>query len=46
MAGLKDAFDPEQRFNPNKVLPTGYMCGEVKELHLKAMEQHHGIVPV
>jgi glycolate oxidase len=46
MAGLKQAFDPEVRFNPNKVLPTGYMCGEVRELHLKAMEQNHGIVPV
>ena len=46
MAGLKQSFDPEQRFNPNKVLPTGYMCGEVKQLNLKAMEQHHGIVPV
>jgi glycolate oxidase len=46
MAGLKHAFDPDQRFNPNKVLPTGYTCGEVRELHLKAMEQQHGIVPV
>lgn len=46
MAGLKQSFDPEQRFNPNKVIPTGYMCGEVKELHMKAMEQQHGIVAV
>jgi glycolate oxidase len=46
MAGLKQSFDPANRFNPNKVLPTGYMCGEVKALHLKAMEQQHGIVPV
>ncbi len=46
MAGLKQAFDPSNRFNPNKVLPSGYMCGEVKELHLKVMEQQHGIVPV
>lgn len=46
MAGLKTAFDPEQAFNPGKVIPTGYMCGEVKELHIKAMEQKHGIMPV
>jgi len=46
MAGLKQAFDPEQRFNPNKVIPTGYMCGEVKQLHIQAMQQQHGIVPV
>ncbi|MEJ7900605.1 MAG: FAD-linked oxidase C-terminal domain-containing protein, partial [Thermomicrobiales bacterium] len=46
MAGLKEAFDPDQRFNPGKVIPTGYMCGEVKQLHLQAMQQEHGIVPV
>jgi len=46
MAGLKEAFDPDQRFNPGKVIPTGYMCGEVKQLHLQAMQQKHGIVPV
>jgi glycolate oxidase len=46
MAGLKHAFDPDQRFNPNKMIPTGYMCGEVKQLHLQAMQQQHGIVPV
>jgi glycolate oxidase len=46
MAELKRAFDPEQRFNPNKVIPTGYMCGEVKQLHIQAMRQQHGIVPV
>jgi len=46
MAGLKQAFDPDQRFNPEKVIPTGYMCGEVKQLHLQAMQQQHGIVPV
>jgi glycolate oxidase len=46
MAGLKQAFDPEDRFNPGKVLPKGYMCGEVRDLHMKAMAQKHGIVPV
>lgn len=46
MAGLKQAFDPDDTFNPNKVIPTGYMCGEVRELHMKAMEQQHGIVAI
>ena len=46
MAGLKQAFDPDDRFNPNKVIPTGYMCGEIRELHMKAMEQQHGIVAI
>jgi glycolate oxidase len=46
MAGLKQAFDPEDRFNPGKVLPKGYMCGEVRDLHMKAMAEKHGIVPV
>ena len=46
MAGLKQAFDPEATFNPGKVFPRGYMCGEVRSLHIQAMEQRHGIVPV
>lgn len=46
MAGLKDAFDPERSLNPEKVFPKGYMCGEVRSLHIQAMEQQHGIVPV
>jgi glycolate oxidase len=46
MAGLKQAFDPDQRFNPQKVLPLGTMCGEVRDLHMKAMAQKHGIVPM
>ena len=46
MAGLKRAFDPEQRFNPQKVLPIGTMCGEVRDLHMQAMAQKHGIVPM
>lgn len=46
MAGLKQAFDPDQRLNPEKVLPKGYMCGEVRSLHIEAMQQRHGIVPV
>jgi glycolate oxidase len=46
MAGLKRAFDPDQRFNPQKVLPLGTMCGEVRDLHMQAMAQKHGIVPM
>ena len=32
MAGLKLSFDPLQRFNPDKVFPTGFSCGEVAAL--------------
>lgn len=46
MAGLKRAFDPSDRFNPGKVLPEGTMCGEVRDLHMQAMAQKHGIVPM
>ena len=46
MAGLKRAFDPGQRFNPQKVLPMGTMCGEVRDLHMQAVAQKHGIVPM
>lgn len=46
MAGLKHAFDPEARFNPQKVLPKGTMCGEVRDLHMQRMAQKHGIVPM
>jgi glycolate oxidase len=46
MAGLKRAFDPENRFNPEKVLPKGYVCSDIKALHMQAMADKHGIVPV
>ncbi|HLU34368.1 MAG TPA: FAD-linked oxidase C-terminal domain-containing protein [Thermomicrobiales bacterium] len=46
MAGLKRAFDPDERFNPQKVLPKGTMCGEVRDLHMQRMAQKHGIVPM
>lgn len=32
MAGLKLSFDPAQTFNPEKVFPTGFACGEVASL--------------
>jgi glycolate oxidase len=44
MAGLKRSFDPDDAFNPGKVLPEGVMCGEVKDLHMQRMAQKHGIV--
>lgn len=46
MAGIKNAFDPRDLLNPEKVLPKGYMCGEVRALHNKAMAQKHGIHPM
>jgi glycolate oxidase len=46
MAGLKCAFDPDDHFNPAKVLPVGTMCGEVRDLHMQRMAQKHGIVPM
>jgi glycolate oxidase len=30
MARVRDVLDPARRFNPNKIFPTGAMCGEVK----------------
>ena len=46
MAGLKNAFDPASRFNPGKVFPKGYMCGEVRALRAQAMAQKYGIHPI
>jgi glycolate oxidase len=43
MAGLKNSFDPVGRFNPEKVFPKGYMCGEVRALRMQAMAQKLGI---
>lgn len=44
MAGLKRSFDPDDAFNPGKVLPKGTLCGEVKDLHMQRMAQKYGIV--
>jgi glycolate oxidase len=43
MAGLKNSFDPVGRFNPEKVFPKGYMCGEVRALRMQMMAQKLGI---
>jgi glycolate oxidase len=29
MARVRDVFDPERRFNPDKIFPAGAVCGEV-----------------
>lgn len=46
MAGVKDAFDPRSLFNPEKLFPKGYMCGEVRALRAQALAQKHGIYPL
>jgi glycolate oxidase len=43
MAGLKNAFDPRGLFNPEKMFPKGYMCGEVRALKMQMMAQKLGI---
>ncbi len=46
MAGLKNSFDPRGCFNPEKMFPTGYRCGEVRALERKLMDQRLGIYAV
>jgi glycolate oxidase len=43
MAGLKRSFDPRELFNPEKVLPTGFRCGEVAALRQQAIAQRLGL---
>jgi glycolate oxidase len=43
MAGLRNSFDPANYFNPEKMFPKGYMCGEVRALRAQAMAQKYGI---
>jgi len=43
MAGIKNAFDPRSLFNPEKMFPRGYVCGEVRALRAQAIAQRHGI---
>ena len=46
MAGVKQTFDPAAMFNPGKVFPKGYVCGEVRALRMQEMAQKHGIYPL
>ncbi|CAN5700123.1 FAD-linked oxidase C-terminal domain-containing protein [soil metagenome] len=46
MAGIKNAFDPKAMFNPEKLFPSGYMCGEVRALRNQAIAQKYGIYPI
>jgi glycolate oxidase len=46
MAGIKQAFDPKSLFNPEKLFPKGYMCGEVRALRNQAIAQKYGIYPL
>ena len=46
MAGVKNSFDPRGCFNPEKLFPKGYMCGEVRALRMQAMAQKLGIYAV
>ncbi len=43
MAGLKMSFDPLELFNPEKVFPTGFSCGEVASLKQQAVAARLGI---
>ncbi len=43
MAGLKMSFDPMQLFNPEKVFPSGFSCGEVTSLKSQARAASLGI---
>ncbi|HEX7103866.1 MAG TPA: FAD-linked oxidase C-terminal domain-containing protein, partial [Nitrolancea sp.] len=43
MAGLKLSFDPLQLFNPEKVFPSGFSCGEVSALRQQALAARLGI---
>jgi glycolate oxidase len=37
MAGLKRSFDPRELFNPDKVFPSGFSCGEVTRVKQEAL---------
>jgi glycolate oxidase len=39
MAGLKRSFDPRELFNPDKVFPTAFSCGELALVKQQALEQ-------
>lgn len=37
MAGLKRSFNPRDLFNPDKIFPSAFTCGEVRDLAQKAL---------
>jgi glycolate oxidase len=37
MAGLKRAFDPRELFNPDKIFPSAFSCGELSKLKQEAL---------
>jgi glycolate oxidase len=39
MAGLKRSFDPRELFNPDKVFPTAFSCGELAKIKQQALVQ-------
>jgi len=39
MAGLKRSFDPRELFNPDKVFPTAFSCGELSKIKQQALMQ-------
>lgn len=43
MAGLKMSFDPLELFNPEKVFPSGFSCGEVTSLKQQALAAKLGL---
>jgi FAD/FMN-containing dehydrogenase len=34
MGRVRDVFDPARTFNPDKIFPSGAVCGEVKRAHV------------
>ncbi|MEX1157310.1 MAG: FAD-linked oxidase C-terminal domain-containing protein, partial [Thermomicrobiales bacterium] len=39
MAGLKRSFDPRDLFNPDKIFPTAFSCGELSRIKQQALAQ-------
>jgi glycolate oxidase len=39
MAGLKRSFDPHEMFNPDKIFPTAFSCGELANVKQQALGQ-------
>mgnify|MGYP002478538589 FL=1 len=43
MAGLKRSFDPRELFNPEKVFPSGFSCGEVNQYYQQVQARRLGL---